>query len=226
MIIQIVSDFVCPWCFVGERRLAQAVAQLKAEQPELTLSFRWLPYFLNFGTPPEGESYSKFMEGKFGSAAQVSAMQQRVLDAGRESGVDFDFGLIRMRPNTLRAHRLIYRAQSAGYSSEHVLKLADRLFSGYFQRGENIGDIDVLAAIAVECCNESADNIDEELKQVIDYLKGDEGMAQVLAQYEQVTGWGVSGVPFFIFGQNLGVAGAQTTDVLVGAIRQALLPPD
>ncbi len=203
----------------------QAVAQVQAEQPGLTVSFRWLPYFLNFGTPPEGEPYQEFMEGKFGSAAQVSAMQQRVLDAGRESGIDFDFGRIALRPNTLLAHRLIYRAQSTGYSSEVVLQLADRLFSGYFQRGENIGDIDVLAAIAVECSKAGGGNHGDEHRQVIDYLKSDEGLLQVLAQYEQVSGWGVSGVPFFVFGENLAVAGAQKTDVLVDAIRQALVPP-
>jgi predicted DsbA family dithiol-disulfide isomerase len=89
--IDIVSDLVCPWCFIGKRRLAQAVALVEASHPESRFQFNWLPYFLNPNTPPEGEPYRAFLEAKFGGTAAVDKLQSDVAAAGDEAGVEFDF---------------------------------------------------------------------------------------------------------------------------------------
>lgn len=214
VVIDIVSDLVCPWCFIGKCRLAEAVALVQKRYPQACFQFNWLPFFLNPETPPEGEPYRKFMADKFAGGAQVLAMQQRVVDAGREDSVNFDFERIAIRPNTMLVHRLIHRAQSLERPPEDIWKLVDRLFSAYFQRGENIGDLGQLADIAAE--------LGDQREVAVDYLKGEDGLPEILALNEQVINWGVTGVPFFVFGKKLGVAGAQKADVLESAIMQSL----
>jgi predicted DsbA family dithiol-disulfide isomerase len=215
--IDIVSDFVCPWCFIGKSHLAEALALVRQEHPQARFRCTWLPFFLNPGTPSEGVPYRKFMADKFGGESRVLAVQQRVADAGREAGVHFNFARIALRPNTLRAHRLIHRAQSSGRAPEDSAKLVDRLFAAYFQRGEDIGDIGVLADIAAESGDERT--------AAIAYLQSEEGLGEILALNKQVNESGVSGVPFFVLAKRLGVAGAQKADVLAEAIRQAMAPP-
>ncbi len=212
--IDIVSDFVCPWCFIGKHRLAQAVALVQARQPKARFQFNWLPYFLNPDTPVQGEPYRAFLEAKFGGATQVAQLQLDVADAGRAAGVEFDFERIARRPNTLRAHRLLYRAQSLGHRPSEIAALAERLFTGYFQRGEDIGDIATLADIAAECGDRKID--------VTNYLESQEGSKQVNSLADKVRGLGVTGVPFFIIERRLGVSGAQTDEVLAAAIMQGM----
>lgn len=215
--IDIVSDLVCPWCFIGKRRLAQALARVREKHPAARFQLNWLPYFLDPDTPPEGVSYRAFMEARFGGATAVAKAQLAVVEAGAESGVDFDFGAIALRPNTLRAHRLIYRAQSIGHRPEAVDALVDRLFVARFQRGEDIGDIATLAAIAAECGDDAA--------TVTAYLESGEGVREVRALVDKVRGLGVSGVPFFIVQRRLAVSGAQTAEVLAAAILQGIAAP-
>ncbi len=212
--IDIVSDLVCPWCFIGKRRLAQALARVREKHPAARFQLNWLPYFLDPDTPPEGVPYRAFMEARFGGATAVAKAQLAVVEAGAESGVDFDFGAIALRPNTLRAHRLIYRAQSIGHRPEAVDALVDRLFVARFQRGEDIGDIATLAAIAAECGDDAA--------TVTAYLESGEGVREVRALVDKVRGLGVSGVPFFIVQRRLAVSGAQTAEVLAAAILQGI----
>jgi len=212
--IDIVSDLVCPWCFIGKRRLAQALARVREKHPAARFQLNWLPYFLDPDTPPEGVPYRAFMEARFGGATAVAKAQLAVVEAGAESGVDFDFGAIALRPNTLRAHRLIYRAQSIGHRPEAVDALVDRLFVARFQRGEDIGDIATLAAIAAECGDDVA--------TVTAYLESGEGVREVRALVDKVRGLGVSGVPFFIVQRRLAVSGAQTAEVLAAAILQGI----
>ena len=135
-------------------------------------------------------------------------------DAGRDTGIEFDFASIVTRPNTLRAHRLIYRAQSTGHRPSEIEALVDRLFVAHFQRGENIGDIATLADIAAECGDRKDD--------VIDYLESNEGTQQVKSLVAKVGEMGVTGVPFFIIQRHLAVFGAQTGVVLAAAIMQAM----
>lgn len=112
--IEIVSDFVCPWCFIGLRRLSTAIGQVRRENPEFAFVARWRPFFLNPHTPPEGEPYLPFLERKFGGREKVEALFARVREAGRAHRVDFAFEKIALRANTLRAHRLVHWAQQQG----------------------------------------------------------------------------------------------------------------
>ena len=212
--IDIVSDLVCPWCFIGKHRLAQAVTLVQAKHPGARFQLNWLPYFLNPDTPPEGEPYRAFLEAKFGGATKVAKIQMAVADAGREAGVTFDFERIVTRPNTLLAHRLVYRAQSTGHPPAEIDALVERLFVAHFQRGEDIGDIATLADIAAECGDRKGD--------VIDYLESREGTQQIKALVGKVGGLGVTGVPFYIVQRRLAVSGAQTGEVLAAAIMHAM----
>lgn len=212
--IDIVSDFVCPWCFIGKRRLAGAAALVQASHPEVRFQFNWLPYFLDPDTPPAGEPYREFLEAKFGGATQVVKLQLDLTETGREVGVEFNFGRIVMRPNTLQAHRLVYRAQSIGHRPEEIEALVERLFVAHFQRGEDIGDIATLANIAAEC--------GERKVEAIAFLESGEATPQVRSLVEKVGALGVSSVPFFIVQRRLGVSGAQTSEVLAAAILQGM----
>ena len=109
--IEIVSDIVCPWCFIGLRRLDVAIAKVQRDLPDFTCEKRWRPFFLNPDTPPEGEPYLPFLEKKFGGRAPVEALFERVRAAGRPYGIEYAFEKIERRANTLLAHRLIYWAQ-------------------------------------------------------------------------------------------------------------------
>ena len=215
--IDVVSDFVCPWCFIGKRRLAGALDLVREKYPDTVFQFSWLPYFLNPDTPLRGEPYRAFLENKFGGAKQVDALQRELALAGSDAGVDFAFERIALRPNTLRAHRLVYRAQSIGHRPAEIEALVERLFVAYFQRGEDIGDVATLAAIAAECGDRKAD--------VTDYLESGEGLRQVKSLAGKVSGLGVSGVPYFIMQRRLAVSGAQSSVALAAAILQSMETP-
>ena len=154
------------------------------------------------------------MEAKFGGAKKVAEMQAGVVEAGRDAGVEFDLEKIFVRPSTIPAHRLVYRAQSMGHRPAGIEALVERLFAGYFQRGEDIGNIAILADIAAEC----GDRKDE----VIDYLTSKQGEPQVKSLFARIGELGVSGVPFFIMQRHLAVSGAQTGEVMAAAILQAM----
>ena len=212
--VDIVSDLVCPWCFIGKARLKGALALLKEKYPDVQFQINWLPYFLNPDTPKAGESYRAYLEAKFGGAKQVDRIQADVAEAGRDAGVEFRFDRIATRPNTLRAHRLVYRVQSIGHHPDEVEALVERLFAAHFQRGEDIGDIATLADIAAEC----GENKDE----VAEFLASAEAEQQVKSLVEKVGKLGVTGVPFFIFQRRLAVSGAQSSAALAAAIMQAM----
>ena len=194
--------------------MAKATALVIEKYPDTTFQVNWLPYFLNPDTPLKGEPYRASLEAKFGGAAKVNKLLDTVLEAGRDASVEFDFERIVTRPNTLRAHRLVYRAQSIGHRPAEVAALVERLFVGHFQRGEDIGDIATLAEIAAEC-GDRKDN-------VVDFLTGNEATAQVKSLVGKVAGLGVNGVPFYIVGRRLSVSGAQSEEVLAAAIMQTM----
>jgi predicted DsbA family dithiol-disulfide isomerase len=207
--IDVVSDIVCPWCFIGKHRLDAALAQLREQGPDFAVRVQWLPFFLNPDTPEEGEPYRTFLETKFGGASNVDRMQQRLAEAGATAGVEFTFDKMAVRPNTLRAHRLLYRGQQNGDASA----LKERLFQAHFQRGENVGDIATLARIAAEF-GESEDETRE-------YLGSDDGVEAVRGLAERAHQMGINGVPFFIFNQKVGMSGAHPPEDILQAIRQA-----
>lgn len=208
--IDIVSDVVCPWCFIGKRRLALALDLLRAERPDLDVTVRWLPFFLNPNTPAAGEPYRPFLEKKFGGPAQVEALLDRVRAAGRSVGLDFAFEKIEVRANTLQAHRLLHWAQQRGDADA----LVERLFAAHFQNGEHVGDPATLQRIAVECGYPAA--------EVAAYLASDADADTVRALERHDREIGVSSVPTFIFGGSQAISGAETPALLAEAMRRYL----
>lgn len=209
-VIEIVSDIVCPWCYIGTRRLAAAVELIRRERPDFQYRALWRPFFLNPDTPPEGEPYLPFLERKFGSRADVEALFARVRAAGAPYGLNYAFEKIVLRANTLQAHRLIHWAQQRGPADA----LVERLFVAQFQRGEPIGDKRVLAAIAAECGHEPG--------EVAAYLAGDEDVAAVRQREAEVRAMGIHQVPTFILPGRQIVVGAEDPALLAASIRHAL----
>ena len=208
--IEIVSDFVCPWCFIGTRRLAAAIAEVRRDQPDFACHKRWRPFFLNPDTPPEGEPYLPFLEQKFGGRAAVEGIFARVRQAGSASGVTFAFENISLRVNTLQAHRLVHWAQRRGDAEA----LVERLFVGSFQRGENLGDTAVLTRIAEECSYPVA--------EVVAYLASDTDRQTVLDREREVHAMGINMVPTYIIDGREVVVGAEDPSILANAMRKAL----
>ena len=208
--IEIVSDLVCPWCFIGLRRLAVAIEQVRREVPDLVCHKRWRPFFLNPHTPPEGEPYLPFLVDKFGSREAVEALFERVREAGRPYGIEYAFERITLRANTLQAHRLIHWAQQQGDAEA----LVERLFVAQFQRGEYVGDVGLLASIAGECGYSAAD--------AAAYLASPQDTDSVRAMEAEVRQAGIRQVPTFIVDRQQIVVGAEDPRLLAEAIRRAL----
>jgi predicted DsbA family dithiol-disulfide isomerase len=208
--IEIVSDVVCPWCFIGTRRLETAVAMVRSQVPDFSYQKRWLPFFLNPDTPPEGEPYLPFLEHKFGSRAAVEALFGRIREAGRAYGIDYAFEKIELRANTLRAHRLIHWAQQRGAADA----LVERLFVAQFQRGEHVGDIALLGRIAAECGYDAA--------EVTRYLSSSEDEDLVRERERQIRAGGVKVVPTFILAGSKVIAGAEDPALFAAEILECL----
>jgi len=214
--VDVVSDVVCPWCFIGKRNLDAALAAWRAEQPDCEVTVRWRPFFLNPDTPEAGEPYRPFLEKKFGGPEKLAEIWQSVGAAGRRAGIEFAFEKIELRANTLNAHRLIDLAQRIGDGAA-VGALVEALFAAQFLDGRHVGDRAVLAAIAGEC------GMDAEA--VRRYLDGDEQAAEVRGGAEEARRLGINGVPFFIFDNRLAASGAQPPEALLGVMREAVAAP-
>jgi predicted DsbA family dithiol-disulfide isomerase len=210
MHIDIFSDVICPWCFIGKRRLAVAVASVRRQVPDFAYQSRWRPFFLNPDTPPEGEPYLPFLERKFGSRAAVEALFGRVRDAGRPYGIDYAFEKIKLRANTLRAHRLIHWAQQKG----DVEALVERLFAAQFLHGEYVGDIALLAGIASEFGHDAT--------EVARYLASTEDEELVRQREREVRAMGISMVPTFILPGNKVIVGAEDPEILAAGMLECL----
>jgi predicted DsbA family dithiol-disulfide isomerase len=208
--IDIVADFVCPWCFIGKRRLETAVARVRTLYPEFSYQTNWRPFFLNPDTPPEGEPYLPFLEHKFGGKAPVDALFERVRQAGREYGLDFAFEKISRRANTLQAHRLLYWAQL----QRNADALAERLFVAQFQRGEPVGELATLVNIALECGYPAT--------QVAAYLRSNEDAETVRENERIIRQMGIRMVPTFILNNHQVIVGAEDPAVLAEAIIQSI----
>jgi predicted DsbA family dithiol-disulfide isomerase len=202
--VDVVSDVVCPWCYLGEKRLDLALAD-EAEPVEL----RWRPFQLDATIPEGGLDRAEYMERKFGKSGRLQAAHDNLTRLGAEVGIPFAFDGIRRAPNTLDAHRLIRWAAGAGTQREIV----DRLFRAYFVDGKDVGDPAVLTEIAREC------GLDADL--VASRLAGDSDRDAVRREIAEAQKIGVTGVPFFIFGGRLAVSGAQDVPTLREAMRQA-----
>ncbi len=212
--IEIVSDIVCPWCFIGTRRLEAAVALVRKDVPDFSFRKHWLPFFLNPDTPPEGEPYLPFLEKKFGGLDKVEALFERVRAAGRPYGIDYAFEKIQIRANTLKAHRLIHRAQTVDPDPAKINALVERLYVAQFQRGEHVGDVIVLTAIAVECGYHGP--------TIAAYLASNQDEDVVKQKAAEVQAMGINMVPTFILPGKQIIVGAEDPAIFAEAIRKTL----
>lgn len=208
--IEVVSDVVCPWCFVGLRRLERAIALVREEQPDFQHELRWRPFFLNPDSPPEGEPYLPFLIQKFGGRTRVEEIWQRIREVGATLGIDYQFEQIEVRANTLNAHRLIHWAQELGDATA----LVELLFVAQFERGENVSDRQVLANVAAACGYDHA--------EVLRYLDSDEDVLLIRKMEQESRNWGVNSVPTFVFDRKSGIQGAEDPRVLADGIKQAI----
>lgn len=206
--IDIISDVVCPWCYVGKRRLERAMSH----RPDVKFDVRWLPYFLEARTPPAGMPRIDYISQKFGTYDKVTPGHARLVPLGAEIGIDFRFERISWQPNTLDAHRVIHWAQAAG-NAEPVV---DRLFAMFFTEGVNLSEQERLLEAG------GAGGLDPDALRRD--LESDRDKELIEKQAVAAARAGIGGVPFFVFGKKVSVAGAHEVDVLLSAVDQALGP--
>lgn len=205
--IDVISDVVCPWCYIGKRRLEAALAQRTSGETRI----RWLAFQLNPDIPAGGVERRGYLEQKFGGPDRARQIYARIKAAGDDVGIAFDFERIARQPNTVDAHRLTAWAQDIDASAADVL--VERLFRAYFIEGVDIGEPETLATLAGAAGFDAA--------QARAWLASDAGRASVRAEEQRARALGVTGVPFFVFNQRLAVSGAQPPEVLLDAIGQA-----
>ncbi len=203
--IQVVSDFVCPWCFVGKRRIDQALAK----RPDLDVTIEWLPFQLSPDMPREGRLRSEHYIDIFGEE-RAAVIMASMRDTGLEDGITFGDSESAMSPNTMLAHSLLFMA--SGEDAVDTDELAERLFSAHHEDCRDLGDIDVLCDIA------AAVGMDAE--QVRSRLEEGADEAEVSHLMNQIRSSQVSGVPFIVLDGRLALSGAQPVDVLVDALDQ------
>jgi predicted DsbA family dithiol-disulfide isomerase len=206
--IDIVSDVVCPWCYVGKKHLERALDSL----PEIDAVIRWHPFQLDPTIPKEGVDRQAYMTKKFGDGDYLKSAHARIEKLGAENGIDFKFGAIKRSPNTLDAHRVIRWAKETGVEDEIV----SALFKAYFEDGRDIGDSDILAHIAASVGMDG-----DGVKRLLETDTDTDSVMQEIAEAGRI---GVTGVPFFILASRLAVSGAQPANILIDAIRQAMAP--
>jgi predicted DsbA family dithiol-disulfide isomerase len=206
--IDVVSDVVCPWCYIGKRHLEAAIAQLPAEQRPVV---RWHPFQLNPDLPRAGIGRRSYLEEKFGGPERAAQIYERVKAAGSSAGLALDFDRIERQPNTLDAHRLIAWAQSEGGGDADAL--VEALFRAYFVEGRYVGDRTVLAEIAGEAGYDAA--------RARELLADETGIAEITEMDQRARQMGIGGVPFFVFNQRVGVSGAQGAPALLDALAQS-----
>ncbi len=202
--LDVISDVVCPWCYLGKRRLARAIDLI----PEVDLVVRWRPFRLDPTIPPEGIERSEYLIAKFGSVEAVDDGHRHLEERGREEGINYNFERITRSPNTVDAHRLIHWSAAEGIQNDMV----ERLFAAYFSEGLDIGDQAVLASLAAE--------VGFDLDTVADRLASDEDRDMIVGEIENAYRIGVTGVPCFIVDRRLAVTGAHPSEILVQAIQQ------
>jgi predicted DsbA family dithiol-disulfide isomerase len=205
--IDVVSDVVCPWCYLGKRRLDKAI---EAVRDDLAVAVTFRPYQLNPDMPAEGIDHKKHLAEKLGGDEAVTRAHEMLAGLGQEDGIDFDFPAVKISPNTLDAHRLLRWAMIE--SPEVQNRVAVGLFKAYFEEGRNVGDRAVLLDIAETCGMDRA--VVAALFSAgadVDSVKEEIGMARDM---------GVTGVPCFIIDNKYAVMGAQSVDVLTNAFRE------
>ncbi len=210
MKIDIVSDVVCPWCYVGKRRFERALAERAEVKPDI----EWRPFQLNPQMPAEGLDRKAYMRAKFGSDERAGEIFAAIRNAGDGENIPFAFEAIKRVPNTIASHRLISWSLPLGRQDSVV----EGLFRSYFLEGKDIGDVDVLAEVAVAAGLDGA--------EAKSYLSGEAGVEQTQAESQEAHRLGISGVPCFIFDGKYAVSGAQEPEVFTQVFDLALQPDD
>jgi predicted DsbA family dithiol-disulfide isomerase len=204
--VEVVADLVCPFCYLGKRRLDNAM--LAVQGPS---DVNWYPYQLNPDMPASGLPLDEYLSTRFGNPANIEPALEQLTYEGRLEDIDFRFDRISQVPNTLRAHRLMYLAESEGVDQT---ALAEELMTAYFERGEDIGNKEILIELAGRhglAPADSAKIIDDEAAKEL-----------VLSREAQVRSSGIAGVPGYLLNRRLLVIGAQDTDALVNAFDRAM----
>ena len=202
--IDVVSDVVCPWCFIGKHRL-EAALKLK---PDIAVEVRYRPYFLNDWIPREGIARDEYLTTKFGSPERYKDIAKRVGAAAAAEGLVYDSSKMKRQPNTLDCHRLIHWAEAIGKSAEMKQKLMDL----YFTQGADLTQADTLVQAAADV-GLNADTVRAD-------LASDKDVALIEQQSQEAKQAGIEGVPCFIFGGKFAVSGAQAPEYLAEAIER------
>ena len=204
--LDIYSDVVCPWCYIGLKRFESA-KDLVPSDVEVDLT--WRAFQLDPTAPMEGRDYHAHMAAKFGGKNAVDAKFDQVRETGKSVGIQFNFLAIKVAPNTLNAHRLIRHVSGDQRLQDSVVK---RLFQAFFEEGQDIGDLSILGDLAAQCGLNAA--------EIELMLESDDYRDDVQTEINNAARMGISGVPCFIFEQKYAVSGAQAPDTLANAIAQ------
>lgn len=203
--IDIVSDVVCPWCYIGKRRIEKAIDQLN-DKYEFEVSY--LPFELNPTVPPAGLNQKEYLIKKFGSESKYNQITNHVTSVAAGEGLKFDFASQAVAPNTRDAHRIIWLAKQTG----NQLAVKEAFMKAYFEDGVDLSKPENLISIAVACGLSEA--------RVTALLNSDEGLQEVETMEQLNQQRGVSGVPFYIINDQHGISGAQPTDSFIQALTQ------
>jgi predicted DsbA family dithiol-disulfide isomerase len=207
--VDVISDVVCPWCYIGKRRL-EAATKLN---PSIKVDINWRPYFLNPWIPREGIDRKTYLETKFGSVERYAGIAQRVAAAAAAEGLTYASDKISRQPNTLDCHRIILWANGVIDPG----RVKQRLMDLYFAEGADLTDTDVLVQAAADC------GMDGDL--VRKRLASDADVERIEGEAEAAKEAGIDGVPCFIFGGSIAVSGAQPPEYLASAIERAAANP-
>ena len=202
--IDVVSDVVCPWCFIGKHRLEKALAL----RPGVAVEVHWRPYFLNDWIPSEGISREQYPTTKFGSPERYKGIAQRVTAAAAAEGLVYDADKMTRQPNTLDCHRLIRWAEGIGKAAE----MKQRLMDLYFTEGADLTNHAVLV--------QAASDVGLDTEDVAEALASEQDVAEVEQEAQSAKEAGIEGVPMFIFGGRFAVSGAQAPEYLAEAIER------
>jgi predicted DsbA family dithiol-disulfide isomerase len=203
--LDVISDAICPWCFIGKRQMERALGQVG----DLRFAVAWRPFQLNPDMPAEGVDRAAYRAAKFGSAERSAELDARVAEAGAAVGIAFRFDRMARTPNTVNAHRVIRLAGEAGHQDAVV----EALFRAYFLEGMDIGDTDVLAEVASGAGMDGA--------AVRRHLAGEDGAAEVREEDAAARRAGLSGVPTFALDGHVLFSGAIASDVMAEALTKA-----
>ena len=193
--IDIFSDPICPWCFIGKKRLEKAIEA----RPDVNIDIRWRAFQLNPSMPKEGMDRQTYLEHKFGGPSGAAQVYGHIRDTGLKEGIDFNFEAIRRTPNTVNAHRLVRFAQA--FSSQKAFDLVDLLFQAYFYKGRDIGQIEELIRLG--------EAVGLETENLSNFMLSSRFHSEIEEEDATARRLGISGVPFFIVNGQYALSGAQ-----------------